>query len=62
MSRWYDENGMLIDGADVRAARKHKLYGSGTTIIDQLKKEGLDIWKLDQAILSAITFPRPADI
>ncbi|MCP3686289.1 MAG: hypothetical protein GY861_26900 [bacterium] len=62
MSHWYDDNGKLVADANLRSARKEGLYGSVTTIIDILEKTGLNIWLRDQAILSALTFPRPGGV
>ncbi len=59
MAHWYKLDGTLVNGATVRDARKHNLYPSVTTVLGILAKPGLDIWKTDQAILSALTFPNP---
>jgi len=42
----------------LRDARKLGLVPSVTTILKESAKPGLDNWKIDQAILSALTLPR----
>lgn len=44
----------------LRDARKLGLLPSVTTIIGQLSKAGLDTWKQQQVLLSALTLPRVA--
>lgn len=42
----------------LRDAREHGLVPSVTTIIGQIAKPGLDTWKQQQVLLSALTLPR----
>ena len=46
MGHWYKTDGTLVDGADLRQARKDHLFPSVTTILDILDKPGLTKWKL----------------
>ena len=68
-SHWYHPNGTPIhdveraDGkgtrpTSLRDARKLGLYPSVTNVLNVLAKPGLDAWKQEQAILSALTLPR----
>jgi hypothetical protein len=67
---WYDEHANLIeevakaDGkgmtkCTLRQARKLQLARGCTSVIELSAKPGLVNWQIDQAILSALTFPRP---
>jgi hypothetical protein len=58
---WYDIDGNPRYDADLRMARKHNLVPSVTTILKILAQPGLDSWKLNEAILAALTLPRIAD-
>ena len=42
-------------------ARKHKLVPSVTSIISCQHRPGLESWKIDQAIMAALTLPRHPD-
>ena len=66
---WYDRQGNPVyevpsaDGKkmvkpDIRHAKKLGLYPGTTTIIREAAKPGLERWKTQQAILSALTLPR----
>lgn len=65
---WYDANGKpkyTIVGANgkernttLRDARKLALRPSVTTIIGMAAKPGLENWKIDQALLAALTLPK----
>ena len=66
---WYTKDGepaYSIEGktgtrsTTLRDARKLGLLPSVTTIIGQLSKAGLDTWKQQQVLLSALTLPRIA--
>ena len=68
-SHWYSSSGepvhsvARVDGngdrpTSLRDARKLKLFPSVTNILSVLAKPGLDVWKQEQAILSALTLPR----
>lgn len=46
MAHWYRTDGSLVDGADLRQARKEGLIPSVTTILDILDKPGLTQWKM----------------
>lgn len=56
-SHWYRADGTPAYGADMRTARKDGLYPSVTTIMSVLSKPGLEAWKQEQLILSALTLP-----
>lgn len=65
---WYTRTGdpaytvKAKDGSDrpatLRDARKLGLVPSVTTIIGCCAKPGLEVWKIDQAVMSALTLPR----
>jgi len=57
-AHWYTADGKPQHDATLREARKQRLYPSVTTIQKVFAKPGLDAWKLQQAILSALTLPR----
>ena len=42
-------------------AKKHGYFPSVTTILEIISKPGLEAWKAEQAILSALTLPRAAE-
>lgn len=50
MSRWYDDQGNIIDDVDLRQARKLGLLPSNTSIIDAFYSYGLEQWKQRQII------------
>jgi hypothetical protein len=54
---WYDADGVPHHEAGLRDARKLNLLPSPTTIIGVMKNMGLDIWKQNNLLLSALTFP-----
>lgn len=45
----------------IRDARELNLLPSVTTILGLLAKPGLDVWKIEQGIMSALTLPRLPD-
>ena len=65
---WYDQNGeprYTIVGANgkernttLRDARKHGFVPSVTTILGVIDKPALTAWKVDQALMAALTLPR----
>ena len=65
---WYGKDGSpqytvkAKDGSDrpttLRDARKLDLVPSVTTILKVAAKPGLEAWKLEQMLLSALTLPR----
>ena len=68
-SHWYFPDGTPLhqvpraDGkgerpTSLRDARKLGLFPSVTNVLSILAKPGLDAWKLEQAILAALTLPR----
>lgn len=68
-SHWYTRDGLpfyevpKLDGsgmrpATVRDAFKAGAYRSVTNVLSVLDKPGLDAWKQEQAVLSALTLPR----
>ena len=68
---WYRQDGApqytvkAKDGSDrpttLRDARKMDLVPSVTTILKVAAKPGLEQWKLEQMLLSALTLPRAQD-
>lgn len=69
---WYDRDGtpryevLRADGkgmrpATLRDARKHGWYPGVTSIIKCAAAPGLERWKQDQSVLSALTLPRRGD-
>ncbi len=70
-THWYDQAGKpayTVIGkngkeraATLRDARELKLYPSVTTIMGIAAKPVLENWKIDQALMSALTLPRLAD-
>jgi len=70
-THWYDRNGAprytvkAKDGSDrattLRDARSMNLVPSVTTILKIVAKPGLENWKLEQMLLSALTLPRLPD-
>jgi hypothetical protein len=70
-THWYDKDGTpayTVIGkngkerpTDLRDARKLNLVPSVTTILKLIDKPGLTEWKINQAILSALTCPRLND-
>ena len=67
MGHWYDFDGnprhWQEDGKDttLRHARKQNLLPSVTTIIGILDKPALTNWKVDQAVMAALTLPKRDD-
>lgn len=68
MSHWYSPEGILVTAVEradgngdrpptVRDARKLGLLPSVTTILQVLEKPALTEWKVEQAILAALTLP-----
>ena len=70
-THWYDKNGKpqyTVIGKNGKErntslvdARKENLVPSVTTIIGMAAKPQLENWKIDQALLSALTLPRLTD-
>jgi len=60
-AHWYNpETGASAHDADLRRARKERLFPSVTSVLQIKSKPGLDAWKRQEAILSALTLPRLA--
>lgn len=57
-SHWYRADATPQHNADLRTARKHGLFPSVTSIIKMWPKPMLDVYKIEQAIMSACTCPR----
>ena len=55
---WYTSTGLSAHGATLREARKENLFPSVTTVLGIKSKPGLDAWKRNEAILSALTLPQ----
>ena len=57
-AHWYDRDGQPRHRTNIRGAVKHGLYPSVTSVLKMWPKAALERWKLEQAILAAITLPR----
>ena len=57
-AHWYTASGESAHDADLRRARKERLFPSVTSIQQELASPGLENWKIQEAILSALTLPR----
>lgn len=57
-AHWYTKNGKPQHDATLREARKEKLLPSVSTIQKIKSNPFLEGWKIEQAILSALTLPR----
>jgi hypothetical protein len=67
-THWYDKEGLpayTLTGANgkernttLRDARKLMLYPSVTSVLGVAAKPALENWKIDQALMSALTLPR----
>lgn len=57
-AHWYTASGESAHDADLRRARKERLYPSVTSVLQIKAKPGLDAWKRQEAILAALTLPR----
>jgi hypothetical protein len=55
---WYSQDGTSRHDADLRVARKEKLFPSVTSILQVKSKPALDAWKRQEAILASLTLPR----
>ncbi len=60
-SHYYDKDGNPKYDADLRVAKKENLLPSITTVLRIIYKEGLENWKMEKMIQSAITTPRLKD-
>jgi hypothetical protein len=60
-SHWYARDGKPRHDANLRHARKELLLPSVTTVLKVWPKPQLDMWKIEQAIVSALTLPRLPD-
>ena len=61
-ARWYDTNGNPRHEATLREARKENLLPSVTTVIGAtLANPGLEVWKQNQVLLSALTCTKGDD-
>lgn len=63
-SHWYGPDGEPRHDADLRVARKEKLYPSVTSILAIKEKPQLSAWKVEQALSQALTmqrFPQESD-
>jgi len=61
MAHYYDSKTLECFDCDIRKARKEGLFPSVTTKLGILAKEGLTIWRIQQAVMSALTMPRKED-
>jgi hypothetical protein len=58
-AHWYDREGTPQHDADLRVARKQKLYPSPTSIDkDEFKNDFLDRWKMNQLVIAACDNPK----
>ena len=62
MGHWYTKDGQSRYDADLRTARKEGLLPSVTTIDKIIANEGLEQWKINQVIMSALTLPRESTL
>lgn len=63
-AHWYGPDGEPRHDADLRVARKEKLYPSVTSILAIKEKPQLSAWKVEQALSQALTmqrFPNESD-
>lgn len=58
MGHWYSKEGEPHHDADLRIARKMGYLPSVTSILKIMAQPGLDIWKNEQILLSALTTPQ----
>jgi hypothetical protein len=73
--RWYNDEGGIVEACyqipkkkgdgmkepNITDAREMGLLPSVTTILNVMARPGLERWKLEQAIQSALTLPRPIE-
>jgi hypothetical protein len=57
-SHWYSKDGTTAYGASLKEAREMGYLPSVTTIDKVIANEGLEIWKVRQGILAALTMPK----
>lgn len=57
-AHWYDREGKPQHHTNVKGAKRHGYYPSVTSYLKVWPKPALDRWKIEQAILAAITLPR----
>lgn len=60
-AHWYDRECQPQHHTNIRGAKKCGYYPSVTSYLKVWPKPALDRWKIEQAILSAITLPRLKD-
>jgi len=60
-AHWYDREGKPQHHTNVKGAKRHGYYPSVTSYLKVWPKPALDRWKIEQAILAAITLPRLKD-
>lgn len=60
-SHWYCKDGTTAYGATLKEAREMGYLPSVTTIDKVIVNEGLEIWKIRQAVMSALTLDRKVD-
>lgn len=60
-SHWYAKDGTTAYGASLKEAREMGYLPSVTTIDKVIANEGLEIWKVRQGILAALTMPKHDD-
>jgi hypothetical protein len=61
-SHWYRKDGTTAYGATLKEARENGYLPSVTTVDKVIANEGLEQWKIRQAIMSALTLERVNDI
>jgi hypothetical protein len=57
-SHWYAKDGSTAYGASLKEAREMGYLPSVTTVDKVIANEGLEIWKVRQAVMSALTMPK----
>ena len=57
-AHWYDRERNPQHHTNIKGARRHGYFPSVTSYLKVWPKDALDRWKLEQAIMAAITLPR----
>jgi len=58
---WYTLDGLPQYDATLRTARKEHLLPSPTSVLNIMHSEGLEKWKINQAVQAAVDLPRGAE-
>lgn len=57
-AHWYGRDGSPQHHTNIKGAKRHGYYPSVTSYLKVWPKPALDRWKIEQAIMSALTLPR----